>query len=747
VLRASAWASADNLESDASVGVVYGFAGLPPGVYITSCQGYDSRNVAAGGPAPELAAPPDGATGQAASPAFRWYGSPGASAYGIQIATDSAFANVVADRSGMPDTLLGQFGSLQPLTAYYWRVRSIVGAIPGPWSAAWRFQTGYFPATPVLLAPPSGASQPLAPTLRWRSSALAQTYSVQVMTYDQPEHIWIRAAHASGLVDTSWKVPVLQQGTTYYWQAQGVSGAQTSDWSAYWRFTTTLLPGTPRLLSPADGSTGQSVAPTLRWHSSAYAGSYELQLALDNTFTNVVADLPGLQDTAHAFVALQPLSTYFWRVRASTTWDTSTWSSTWRFATGLQAPILRDPPDGAQNRAAPLALSWFPSPRATAYRLQLATVWDIVRTTGALADTFFIVDSLSFWTVYDWRVRALSVTDSSDWSTAWSFVTERQPSLLPPVLVSPASGSTAQPPTLTLAWHRTSGATDYRLQLATDAAFQNIFRSTGALADTFFIVDSLSLGTFYTWRVRALSATDSSGWSASWSFTTADQPPCVVYPGDTNNDGTVDARDVLPLGVYYNLTGPVRSNASLDWRGQELSQGWTPAEACYADCDGNGTVDASDLNGILLNWSGNWISGTQPHAAREADCITILQAINGAPASQGMLALRSAVLDYMRTRLGVAMSFRIELGSPNPSRGAVTFRVTTLEDLPRLTLRIYDIVGRLVRELDAEGLSVGTKELTWRGDTAGGQSAPAGAYFYAYEAGAHRGHGRVLLVR
>ncbi|MCH8566869.1 MAG: T9SS type A sorting domain-containing protein [Balneolales bacterium] len=75
----------------------------------------------------------------------------------------------------------------------------------------------------------------------------------------------------------------------------------------------------------------------------------------------------------------------------------------------------------------------------------------------------------------------------------------------------------------------------------------------------------------------------------------------TVWPGDTNNDGEVNEADVLPLGIYWNQTGPVRENASTDWVGQEALV-WDPVEATFADTDGSGRVNQTDLLAIGLNF-------------------------------------------------------------------------------------------------------------------------------------------------
>ena len=75
----------------------------------------------------------------------------------------------------------------------------------------------------------------------------------------------------------------------------------------------------------------------------------------------------------------------------------------------------------------------------------------------------------------------------------------------------------------------------------------------------------------------------------------------LVWPGDTNNDGIVNQVDVLPLGLFWNKTGPVRPNASMAWMGQPAPP-WTPENATYADANGDGLVNQTDVLPIGINW-------------------------------------------------------------------------------------------------------------------------------------------------
>jgi len=74
-----------------------------------------------------------------------------------------------------------------------------------------------------------------------------------------------------------------------------------------------------------------------------------------------------------------------------------------------------------------------------------------------------------------------------------------------------------------------------------------------------------------------------------------------VWPGDTDNSGSVDEQDVLALAYYWGETGNSRQNASLTWSAQEL-YAWENEPATYSDTDGQGLVNQNDLRAIVANY-------------------------------------------------------------------------------------------------------------------------------------------------
>lgn len=97
----------------------------------------------------------------------------------------------------------------------------------------------------------------------------------------------------------------------------------------------------------------------------------------------------------------------------------------------------------------------------------------------------------------------------------------------------------------------------------------------------------------------------------------AGMTPCIVYPGDVNNDGFVNYGDRSALNRYIFdanlrplwLNGPARYRADVAtnpmtffaWEPQP-SIPWATQDGCYMDADGNGVINNFDYLAIKLNW-------------------------------------------------------------------------------------------------------------------------------------------------
>ena len=81
-----------------------------------------------------------------------------------------------------------------------------------------------------------------------------------------------------------------------------------------------------------------------------------------------------------------------------------------------------------------------------------------------------------------------------------------------------------------------------------------------------------------------------------------------VWPGDLNNSKMVTTADLLPIGYFYNSTGPARQNATIQWTeqpatlwGYNHSSKNGDAYKVFADSNGDGIINNADQAAIGYN--------------------------------------------------------------------------------------------------------------------------------------------------
>jgi PKD repeat protein len=210
----------------------------------------------------------------------------------------------------------------------------------------------------------------------------------------------------------------------------------------------------------------------------------------------------------------------------------------------------------------------------------------------------------------------------------------------------------------------------------------------------------------------------------------------AVYPGDCNNDGRVNEMDVLPLGVFYGMTGPRRDSLGEEtgW-GPKQAIEWNDKRSTYADANGNGIVDVADLLIIALNWGGSHSQAApifpdafdyRPYSAGLTSILNNLGSWEGSATGDLVVQL----LSHYASGAGQTPSqYSLTQNRPNPFNP-----VTEIDySLPRggnVTLVIYNVIGQKVRVLVDAYESAGFRQVTWDGTDQSGREVASGVYFY-----------------
>ena len=155
----------------------------------------------------------------------------------------------------------------------------------------------------------------------------------------------------------------------------------------------------------------------------------------------------------------------------------------------LMPPTLISPTNHALGVSTSPLFTWNPVETAATYQIQVAFTNDflspIIDEGGLTATSYQTTAILNQTTKYYWRAKAFNAGgEESYWSYTYDFITEGP--IAAPVLTSPTNGLQYVPTLPVYKWEAVFAATQYNLEVATDAAFTNIVLNT-TISNTTFI--------------------------------------------------------------------------------------------------------------------------------------------------------------------------------------------------------------------------------------------------------------------
>jgi len=243
----------------------------------------------------------------------------------------------------------------------------------------------------------------------------------------------------------------------------------------------------------------------------------------------------------------------------------------------------------------------------------------------------------------------------------------------------------------------------------------------------------------------------------------------VVYPGDCNNDGTVNEIDVLSIGLYWSEFGPEREFGSeqdpLEFYDQPAhfqtpGKIWEPLNGVYADVDGSGVVDADDLCGIAINFAKfidkagalpRVASTTPPGVALKQVGSKVLEQMRDALIECPDSAPKAKMLEAINNALSesvVILPTEIELHQnyPNPFNPSTAIEFF-LPKAEYTVLEVYNMLGQRVVTLLDQKVESGYKTVYWNGTDYSGHQVASGIYFYKLNTETKEIIKRMLLVK
>ncbi len=667
--------------------------------------------------------------------------------YIVQVDTLISFSNPVA-----VDTTANTYDTFNlSEDDYYWRVMAYDLANQGPFSDPDSFGVDITePSVPVLVSPDNGIILNINnPPFVWHEASDNLSGIEDYILQYSLDNSFTSGVVENILIDTTFTVAL--SDTIYYWRVKARDKATNeSDWSSVWSFEIdTQVPNAPNLVSPVGGIYLNNTLVELEWSEeskSGFGGSrspvvYILQVDTLISFSNPVV----VDTTANTYDTLNlGEDDYYWRVMAYDLSGNEGPFSVDSFGVDLtdpSVPVLILPSNGAYLNNSTINFVWHESTDNLSgiedYILQYSL--DNSFTSGVveniLIDTTFTV-ALSD-TIWYWRVKARDkAANEGAWSSVWSFEIDTEAPNAPN-LVSPIGGIYLSDSDVALEWSEVQmlgfrpglkgsrSPIKYVLQIDTTISFSN-----PVIVDT--VTDthrSLTLSeNDYCWRVKAY---DQSG----------NQGP-YADPDSFGVDITAPVIDSTTLWNNTSFAGPFEIKTKVT---DELSG--VDSVYLYYKRD----EDPDWLTEVMSSSSSpDWYVDSIPSVSNSDDTVRYyIKVVDKSQTGNVAVDPEEAPTDYywfianynpgVMEFEDVPTFFSFGLKS-NPAKGRPVFNLV-LPKAATVTLRIYDVTGRLIDTPLKDRKSAGVYEIPWASE------ANTGVYFYVFESPWQHKVGKIVLVR
>ncbi|HEY9167512.1 MAG TPA: YCF48-related protein [Candidatus Kryptonia bacterium] len=181
---------------------------------------------------PVLSYPTNSSVDQSCTPFLSWGSADWAAVYTLQVATDSAFVNLVLVDTSLTVTYR-TVGPLGASTKYFWRVQARNGPTTSEWSSVWNFTT--VPRIPRLIYPPNAsAGLLLNVSFSWSEADSSGSYRLQVSS----DSTFTTSVLDQIVYGTSYRTGPLSDSSSYFWRAGSVKFDGNTYWSPAWHFST-----------------------------------------------------------------------------------------------------------------------------------------------------------------------------------------------------------------------------------------------------------------------------------------------------------------------------------------------------------------------------------------------------------------------------------------------------------------------------------------------------------------------------
>ncbi len=374
---------------------------------------------------PALNSPNNAAANQMPDVVLSWSGVTGVGIikYKLVVDDDAAFGSPMAFYSEFVTS--AQMANLNYITTYYWKVKAYdMGTGDSSFWSETRSFTTFTKLEPKKPDNKAKEQQPVV-TIEWKDRIGANliTGNTQFNYILDTTPDFNSPVLKSTYIDaTVYKTPSpkLRFGTNYFWKVRALTANDTTIWSDVFKFRTL---DTIKLLTPDNNKVDMSINEKVGWSKVTGATKYDYEISLTADFADPLRYATELTSVVPEGISFG--EKYYWRARARHEGDTSGWGIIRNFSV-IAYPKAKTPENGAIDIETQPEFVWTKMNGITNIEIQYAANESFIDAfSQKIADTIrfkcpYILDNK---TMYYWRLRAFTTSDSTEWSPTWSFKT------------------------------------------------------------------------------------------------------------------------------------------------------------------------------------------------------------------------------------------------------------------------------------------------------------------------------------
>lgn len=692
--------------------------------------------------------------------------------YVVVLAADSGYSSIVSSATQGANTAV--FSGLYGGSNYYFKVKLANEA-----DAAFALNTTAKATLPALtpIAPVLTVVSSAAVSAAW-DSILGATY-IAVLASDSG---FVSIVSSASLNSNTISFPALSPDTTYYFEVK-LSSETDVAYAANAAANKTAPYATD--LSPVFNSVSSSLM-TVDWQPVA-GSAYVAVLASDSGYNSIISSTTQTANTIN-YAALNPDTPYYFKVKLSTETDTAFAFNSVSRQTAL--PSLS--PSLTAVSSTTLMAAWNALPGIN-YVIALASdagFANIISSATQSASTAAF-SGLNADSPYYLEVKPAANTDVSFGLNTVSQRTLPAPTVMSPVVTAVSST------TLNAAWTATPGAS-YVAVLAQDSGFALIVSSRTQAANTASFA-SLSPDTSYYFEIKLSTEADvmftaNTAWQKTNASATALQPVLtaattsgltaywnampgsayVVALSTSNNYGAVLSSTtetspsktfagLLPYTTYY-VQVKLAGESDTAFQENRVS-GMTaatllrvmavaPITAAAGNSSVNLTISGEGFTGdasVKLTRLGQ--SDVNPISVTVESPTKITSVFRQPFASGRWNIVVNSGGQSLEIKDGFALlgaeagTAKIYQGVFKPKQGESANLATSITSAGQVTIKVYDELGRQIREIVNGNRAAGNYIDLWDGKTGDGDMAASGVYLVRFECPGFSSTKRVVVIK